>query len=103
MMIRRLLIAAVLALASGAANAAPLSLDFAGSTLQRLRTGNAGSDRFTEYGRKSDGVVETFTVRVVSDPMPFEAQVGKLVKSIKADNPNTKVHVLQRPNAKDVI
>ena len=102
-MIRGLFIAAVLALACSAANAAPLSLDFAGNTLQRLRAGNAGNDRFTEYGRKSDGVAETLTVRVVSDTTPFEAQVGKLVKSIKADNPNTKVHILQRPNAKDVI
>jgi hypothetical protein len=102
-MVRGLFIAAALALACSAANAAPLSLDFAGSTLQRLRAGNAGSDRFTEYGRKDDRVAETLTVRVVSDTSPFEAQVGKLVKSIKADNPNTKVHILQRPNAKDVL
>src|SRR6266508_3884538 len=45
----------------GASSAAPLSLDFGGSTLQRLRSGNAGSDRFTEYGRKSDRVAETLT------------------------------------------
>ena len=102
-MIRELFIAAVLALACSAANAAPLSLDFAGNTLQRLRAGNAGNDRFTEYGRKSDGVAETLTVRVVSDTTPFEAQVGKLVKSIKAGNPNAKLHILQRPNAGDVI
>jgi len=97
--VRGLFIAAVLALTCGASNAAPLSLDFAGSTLQRLREGNAGSDRFTEYGRKNDGVAETLTVRVVSDTTPFEAQVGKLVKSIKADNPKAK----QRPNARDVL
>ena len=102
-MVRGLFVAAVLALTCGASNAAPLSLDFAGNNLQRLRAGSAGSDRFTEYGRNSDGVAETLTVRVISDTTPFEAQVGKLVKSIKADNPNTKVHVLQRPNAKDVI
>ena len=65
--------------------------------------GNAGSDRFIEYGRKNDGVAETLTVRAISDPAPFDTQVGKLVKSIKAGNPNTKVHILQRPNAKDVI
>jgi hypothetical protein len=102
-MVRGLFIAAVLALTCGASNAAPLSLDFAGSTLQRLRAGNAGSDRFTEYGRKNDGVGETLTVRVVSDTTPFEAQVSKLVKSIKADNPKAELHILQRPNARDVI
>jgi hypothetical protein len=102
-MVRGLFVAAVLALTCGTSNAAPLSLDFAGSTLQRLRAGNAGSDRFTEYGRKNDGVAETLTVRTISDSTPFEAQVGKLVKSIKADNPKAKVHILQRPNAKDVI
>ena len=102
-MIRGLFVAAVLALTSGVANAAPLSLDFAGSTLQRLRTGNAGSDRFTEYGRRNDGIAETLTVRAISDATPFEAQVGKLIKSIKAGNPNAKLHILQRPNAKDVL
>jgi hypothetical protein len=101
--IRGLLIAAVLALTCGTSTAAPLSLDFAGSTLQWMRSGNAGSDRFTEYGRKNDGVAETLTVRTISDTAPFDAQVGKLIKSIKADNPKAKLHVLQRPNAKDVI
>ncbi|MBR1143900.1 hypothetical protein [Bradyrhizobium sp. AUGA SZCCT0431] len=101
--VRGLFIAATLALTCGASNAAPLSLDFAGSALQRLRSGNAGSDRFVEYGRNNDGVAERLTVRAISDPAPFEAQVGKLVKSIKADNPKAKLHILQRPNAKDVI
>jgi hypothetical protein len=96
-------IAAVLTLTAGASIAAPSSLDFAGSTLQRMRSGNAGSDRFTEYGRKNDGVAETLTVRMISDASPFEAQVGRLVKSIRADNPKTKISVLQKPDAKDVI
>ncbi|CAN7588796.1 hypothetical protein LJR220_005394 [Bradyrhizobium sp. LjRoot220] len=100
---RGLFVAAVLALTCGVSNAAPLSLDFAGNTLQRLRAGNAGSDRFIEYGRKNDGVAETLTVRAISDPAPFETQVGKLVKSIKADNPKAKLHILQRPNGKDVL
>ena len=101
--LRGMLVATALALTCAASSAAPLSLDFAGNTLQRVRAGHAGNDRFTEYGRKSDGIAETLTVRAVSDTTPFEAQVGKLVKSIKADNPTAKVHVLQRPNAKDVM
>jgi hypothetical protein len=59
--VQGLFIAATLALTAGASVAAPASLDFGGSTLQRLRSGNAGSDRFTEYGRKNDGVAETPT------------------------------------------
>jgi hypothetical protein len=80
-----------------------MSLEFGGSTLQRLRSGNAGSDRFTEYGRKNDGVAKTLTVRVISESTPFEAQVGKLVKKSRADNPRTRIGVLQKPNATDVI
>lgn len=102
-MVGGLFVAAVLALTCGASNAAPMSLEFGGSTLQRLRSGNAGSDRFTEYGRKNDGVAKTLTVRVISESTPFEAQVGKLVKKIRADNPRTRIGVLQKPNATDVI
>src|SRR5437879_10468471 len=101
--LKGMFIAAALALTIGNSIAAPASLDFAGSTLQRLRSGNAGSDRFTEYGRKNDGVAETLTVRVISEATPFEAQVGKLVKTIRANNPKTKISVLQKPNAKGVI
>ena len=68
-MVGGLFVAAVLALTCGASNAAPMSLEFGGSTLQRLRSGNAGSDRFTEYGRKNDGVAKTLTVRVISDDL----------------------------------
>jgi hypothetical protein len=98
-----LFVAATLALAAGASIAAPTSLDFGGNTLLRLRTGNTGSDRFTEYGSKNDGVAETLTVRMISEATPFEAQVGKLVKTIRANNPKAKISVLQRPNARDVI
>lgn len=94
---------AVLALVNGASMAALASVDFDGNTLQRLRLGNAGNDRFGEYGRKRDGVAETLTVRLISEPASFEAQVGQLVKSIKAKNPRAKLKVLQRPNTKDVI
>jgi hypothetical protein len=96
-------VAATLALTASASIAAPTSLDFGGSTLQRLRAGNTGSDRFTEYGSKNDGVPETLTVRIISEATPFEAQVGKLVKTIRAKNPTAKISVLQRPNARDVI
>ena len=103
MIVQRLFIAAALALTAGSAIAAPTSLDFGGSTLQRLRTGNTGSDRFTEYGRKNDGVTETLTVRMISEATAFEAQVSKLVKTIRARNPAAKINVLQKPNARDVI
>ena len=94
---------ATLALTAGASVAAPASLDFGGSTLQRLRAGNAGSDRFTEYGRKNDGFAETLTVRMISEATPFEAQVGKLVKTIRTNNRKARISVLQKPNANDVI
>jgi hypothetical protein len=100
---RGLFIAAALTLTCGASIAAPTSLDFGGSTLQRLRASNTSSGRFTEYGRKNDEVAETLTVRMIAEATPFEVQVGKLVKTIRANNPKAKISVLQRPNAKDVI
>ena len=101
--IQGLVIAATLAFTAGVSVAAPTSLDFGGNTLQRLRAGNTSSDRFTEYGRKNDGVAETLTVRMISQATPFEAQVGKLVKTIRTKNPTAKISVLQRPDARDVI
>src|SRR5437588_11338067 len=98
--LKGMFIAAVLALTIGNSIAAPASLDFAGSTLQRLRSGNAGSDRFIEYGRKNDGVAETLTARVISEATPFEAQGGKVVKTISANNPNTKISVLHEAYGK---
>ena len=89
--------------AASAATAAPASVEFDGNTLQRLRSGNAGLDHFTEYGRKTGDVAETLTIRFVTSKAPFKAQVGDLVKSIKAKNPGVKLKVMERPNTQDVL
>jgi hypothetical protein len=79
------------------------SFEFAGADLQRLRAGNAGQGQFVEYGRRLDGVSETLTIKLLSDGSTFKDQVGGLIRTIKARNPQVKVRVLEKPNTDDVI
>jgi hypothetical protein len=81
----------------------PASFEFAGGDLQRLRAGNASQGSFEEYGRRLDGVSETLTIKLLSDGSTFKDQVGGLIRSIKARNPQAKVRVLEKPNTDDVI
>ena len=40
---------------------------------------------------------------MISEAAPFEAQVGKLVKTIQANNPKAKISVLQRPRGSRMV
>ena len=51
-----------LGLCANAAQAAPNVVSFGGNTLQQLRSGSDGVDRFTEYGRRDPSLSETLTV-----------------------------------------
>ena len=68
---------AILALGfcTNAAQAAPKVVSFGGNTLQQLRSGSDGVDRFTEYGRRDSDLSETLTVRSLEDPVPFRTKM----------------------------
>lgn len=100
---RATMIALALYVAGNTALAAAPAVSFDGNSLQQLRHGATGTDRFAEYGRRADQLSETLTVRLLADRAPFKAQVATLVASIRKANPKVKLKVLQRNNSDDVM
>jgi hypothetical protein len=98
-----LMAAFMLSFGACAAQAAPNAVTFDGNTLQQLRSGSTGVDRFAEYGRRGDKLSETLTVRTLGDRAPFKTQMQKLVASIRKFNPQVKLNVLQRSGSDDVM
>lgn len=100
---RALIASLALGLGANAAQAAPNAVSFGGNTLQQLRSGSEGLDRFTEYGRRDPNLSETLMVRSLEDRVPFRTKMERLVASIRKDNPQVKLDVRGRAGRDDVV